>query len=262
MDNEGLEDILNDTPAEEVQDTEAATTEAPETIGRERDEMGRFKPKQETGETEPQDEPAAEVAPPAAEPVNVPVGALQDERRKRQDLERRLAYYEQQLQARQAQPQQAPAPPVDFWEDPNTFLDSRLNEFGSKLIQQFEQQQQLKRVNEAEAAARARYTDFDEAVGEFTQAAQQNPRLIQEMAASPDPAEFAYRRGKQMSELAQVGDLDAYKAKVIAEYEAQLKASLPSPVTAPTTTAGLRSVGARPGPNWTGATPIEDILQS
>jgi hypothetical protein len=256
MDNEDLNNILNDTPETPA---EAPAETAAEQAQRERDDKGRFVAK-DTGETTPPEEapPAAEAAPPAAE-ATIPQAALLDERRKRQELERQVQYLLSQ-QRQPEQPRTQPAPAPDFWEDPDGALNARLDAFGTTLIQRWEQQQAVSRANQAEAAAKAKYPDYDEVIGEFHRAAADNPRLAQEMFAAPDPAEFAYRRAKQTRELAEAGDLESLKARLRAEWEAEIKASLPSSITAPTTTAGLRSVGARSGPEWSGPTSISDIL--
>ncbi|HEU4804996.1 MAG TPA: hypothetical protein VFS91_04190 [Nitrobacter sp.] len=250
MDEERLDSILNEQPAEQA---EPPAEEAPQQE-RDLDDKGRFIAR-DTGveETPAAEEPPA--ATPAAEPERtVPLKAHEDERRKRQELERRAQYLEAQLAAIQ-RPQQTEQP-AGFWDDP----DARLEQFGEALIQRFEQRQAVNRANASEAAAKAKYQDYDEVIQEFHRAAAENPRLVAEMFNAPDPAEFAYKKARSMRQIEEVGDLDALKAKLRAEWEAEVKASLTSSITAPTTTAGLRSTGARTGPEWSGPTELGDIL--
>jgi hypothetical protein len=256
---EGLDEILNGGPADEPQAEELA----PETEAeRPRDEKGRFAPKETGGEpaAETPAVPEAASAPPAPEPDHIPIKALQDERAKRQELERRLQHMESMLQSRT---QPTPEQPPEFWEDPDRALQSRLDQFGQSLLQQFEQRQYQQRADQAEAAARAKYPDYDDAFAKFREQVQVNPSLAQELARVPDPAEFAYQRGKQALKLSSIGDLDAYEAQIRAqaraEYEAELRGTL-NPA-APLSTATDRSVGARTGPTWTGPKSISEILR-
>jgi hypothetical protein len=254
MDN-SLDNILNDEPETETVAVEApAEPETPlETIERPRDENGRFAPKEATGEVETPEE----VPPTSQEPVTAPIAALQDERRKRQEAEARAAQLEAYFQQQQAQQPQQQAP--DFWEDPEANLNQQFQKFGEQLMQTWEQRQASERMNQSELIARSKYTDFDEKVSAFQQAAQLNPTLAREMAMSPDPGEFAYTRGKTAIEVQQYGSLDALIAAERAKWEAEVKGHFPSPI-APTTLATERNVGARSGPAWSGPKSLNDIL--
>jgi hypothetical protein len=83
------------------------------------------------------------------------------------------------------------------------------------------------------------------------------------MAQAPDPAEYAYSKGKTALTLESVGSIDALIANERAKWEAEARAaftpSAPRPVL-PSTTAADGSVGARTGPVWSGITPITDII--
>jgi hypothetical protein len=269
---EGIGDFLKDEQPSEANETpvtepnpEAATAEpvAEEPKGPSRDEKGRFAPK-ETGV-----EPAQQDPVPPTEPVNqLPpheYAALKDERRKRQEAEARAAAIEAHYAqlARQQQVQAPQQPAVDFWDDPQAFMDSRMAQLGETMLQQWEQRQQAQRLDASEQAARAKYPDYDEAFVAFEQAVQANPRLAFELAQQSDPGEFAYSKGKAALAIQSVGSLDALKAQIRAELEAEAKAAFnpaPKPVL-PSTTAGDTSVGARSGPAWAGPAPIGDILR-
>jgi vacuolar-type H+-ATPase subunit I/STV1 len=256
MELEGLESILSGEPEAPIVEPKSDLHETSPIVDRARDDHGRFASK-EKGELPSGEEPPVVVPPTTTqESDHVPRTALLDERRKRQELEQRIQQMEQQYQNRPAEPEQ----PSDFWEDPNTFLESRFNQFGQTLLQQWEARQAQTAADRAEAAAKAKYSDYDDAFAKFREQVSINPALVQELQRAADPAEFAYSRGKQALELASVGDLDAYKAKIRAEIEAELRAQSPISPTLPTTTAGQRSVGERNGPGWSGPQPLSSIL--
>jgi hypothetical protein len=265
MENEqSLDDILSETapeiPAPAEPSLEESTGKADPPSDRVRDDKGRFAKKEdETGAVaEPAQAATAEAPPITSDQLpKEDFVALKDERRKRQELERRLQAMEQQLR----QPQAKQQPPVDFWEDPQSFMDTRLNQLGETLLQQWEQRQRAQRIDAAEQAAKAKYADYDDAFAAFESAVQANPRLAVEMSQAADPAEYAYSKGKAALVLNTVGSLEAYEAQLRAKWEAEVKAAVPTPqVTLPSTTAADGSVGARTGPEWAGPTPLTQIL--
>lgn len=212
--------------------------------------------------------PAPEETPGGPPPSEAPVpqAALMGERRRRQEAENRARFLEQQLQSLTRLPQAPPteAPKADFWDDPEAAIAARFAEFGPSLLDQFEQRQLYRSIDKSEASARARYNDFDEAIVEYERAVAANPSLAREMANAVDPAEFAYRKGKSLAEIHTYGgDVDALLAAKRAEWEAELRASAPSPTpTLPPSTATERSMGVpRAGPAWSGPKPLTELLR-
>jgi hypothetical protein len=249
---------------ETVEQPEATTEAEPETAERPRGPDGKFIAKETGVETAAEPERAAEPVPPTEQSNQLPpaeYAALKDERRKRQDLEQRLQAMEQQF--RQPAPQQQPQPPVDFWDDPQSFMDARLNQLGEQLLTQWEQKQQVQRINASEEAAKAKYPDYPDAYNAFEQAVQLNPKLAYELAQAPDPGEFCYSRGKTALEIQRVGSIDELRNQIRAELEAEARAIVaPVRPVLPSTTAADGSVGARTGPAWAGPRSIDDILRS
>lgn len=254
MSEESIDNLLNDE--------EPAVEQQPETIGQPRDESGRFAPKEETGvEKEKVEAPAPEPEPvPPTEPtdglpkdVYAPLKAVRAEN---QELKQQIAALQQQFATQQRQQQPQP----EFWEDPQSFLSAQFDQFGNQLMQRFEQQQTVKRVESSETAARAKYADFEDALSAFRQAAQANPSLIQQMVQNENPGEFAYTRGKSALQLEQYGSVDELLKAERAKWEAEAKAAMPAP-SFPSTTATDGSVGARTGPSWSGPAPIDDLLR-
>lgn len=192
--------------------------------GKPRDEHGRFA-KAETGVKEPAPEPEPET--PSGRSDNVPLKALEDERRKRQDMERELAAIRQQMQQAQAQQLQEPVP--EFWDDPDRAIDTRVSAAVNQALAAFQHQQTLERLNASEAAVKARHADADDALRGWLEAVNVNPTLNDQMLLSPDPGEFAYKAGKNWQQVQQVGSIDDLLKAERAKWEAELKASAPAP---------------------------------
>lgn len=260
--DQSIGDILNGEPEQELETVveqmeEPQIESEPETIGQPRGADGKFLPKMETGVETPAAE--AEPVPPTEQADRLPQAeyvALKAIRDENKELKAAIARLEQRT-APQAKPQQ---PPVDFWDDPQSFLDQRLSGLGETLLEQFEQRQTARRMDASEQAAKAKYTDYDEAFTAFEQAVQLNPRLAHELAMAPDPGEFAYARGKTALEIQRVGSIDELRKQIRSELEAEARAMIQPRQTLPSTTAADSSVGARTGPLWTGPKPIGEIL--
>lgn len=152
-------------------------------------------------------EAPAPVVPTTPEPVDdrVPKAALIAERKKRQEYEARIRQLEQ------AQPE---AP--NFYEGPERYVQT--------LLAQERQQMQASMVSALEAQAREMYPDYDEVFAELEEQAPDNPALIQKVMQSPNPALAAYKLGKQLRELKQMQDPDAYRNKIEAEVRAKVEA--------------------------------------
>lgn len=250
-----LDDILSSEPASEP-------ASEPETIGQPRDDFGRFA-SQEPGEQEqPAIEPEApQDGPPPSEqePAHIPFAALKDERAKRQHAEAERQQALERLQQYEAyyQQQNAPAAP-DLETDPVAFIAAQVQQ---QLMPQVQQQILTARVEVAEQMARQKWADYDEKVEHFKEAVKANPYLLQELTASPNPAEYAYNAANQMLEARQYGTATPSRAQLEAEIRQQIMAEIGIPQRqAPTSLANERSIGSRSGPAWSGPTPLSEIL--
>ena len=157
---------------------------------------------------------ATEQAPPSG---YAPLAAVQDERRKRQEAEARLKQYEQQLAQRREQ-----APPPDWYAEPE------------KAAQAMQQQVQFQitqtKVALSQDWAREQYQDYDAMEQVFTEAAQQQPHLWQQLYQHPNPAKFAYQQAKKLHAMKEIGDdPEAYRQRIIADYQASQGQSQPPP---------------------------------
>ena len=189
---------------------------------------------------------------------NDPVKGLQagivEERRKRQEAEKRIEQYEQYLRSQQ-QGQQPNKP--DFWEAPEEYL----SQYARSLQGQF--QQNL--TNLSVDMMRSTHDDYDEMEAKFTEMAEQNPALIQQLRQSGNPARFAYETAKSEVQRQQLSDpnyLEKMKAEWIAEYEASKKAQVEQEVqkrTLPGSLSTERAAGGSSNRN-TGHESLNEIL--
>lgn len=163
-DNDIFDSIVSGTPATEQQQEPAPQP---------RDDSGRFA-SQQVEKPAAIEAPAAEAQPAAGQPPsnggNVPVGAVQDERQKRQaaqqradDLEKQLAVMQGQVTLLTQQRQPAPQPqqeqqPVSIFEDPDAFLKSQLSPVQQQMQETREMLMELQatQVHGAEAVTAAK----------------------------------------------------------------------------------------------------------
>ena len=157
--------------------------------------------------------------PPAPEPAAAPqqqmtdkekafYTAMAEERRKRQEIERKFNELQQTKQEE----------PKAFWDDPEAALQSFKSEVAKVVT--------TTRMDTAEQIARSKYNDFDDKINVFAEVLQNTPGLREHWMQAPDPAEFAYRTGKNYMELQQAGNIDALRAKIESEVRVKLEAEL------------------------------------
>lgn len=209
----------------------------------------------ETGEKQ-------DAAPPAAsdegEPSSgvIPIKALHEERRKRQDLERQLAELtkqrtapppqtahqgQHQNQPPQAQPQMPERP--DPWIDPQGAMDWDR----AMMTQQMQREIYQTRTVMSRELMLAK-PDFEEVESIFFNALPSNPQLAQQLFQHPMPAKFAYEMGLKIRALSEIGeDPEAYRQRVREEIRAELQGQSvqPAPTQTPKASAP-KSLAATP----------------
>lgn len=222
-------------------------------------------PEVETGVTPEEPAPPAELDPVGKDqgPL-VPRRALEDERKKRQEFERRFTELEQRLQQTMQPPPQQPEPqqaPPNPWEDPEGAMAYQRNEFARQMYET--------RVALSTEIVRSQNKDFDEVVAEFVAAAQRDAGLHRAVLNHPNPAAFAYQEGRKIRFLKEVGsDPDAYKARLREELMAEMGQGQGQPVQAqpaiapPKSLAGTTSAQPRNsrGQFAPGSASLDDIL--
>lgn len=227
-----LDDVL-------TEDTSAAPTSAADPDAQPPHEAAQHSPRQANGALPDGDAaPGAFTgedfhdAPPASETSDgadgfeptVPLAALQDERRKRQELAERLSSMEQQAAAAaRPDPFEDPAGAAEF--------DRRENEASSFRL----------RCDMSQEMMRQAHPDYDEVESLFVEAAEINPALAVQLANHPFPARFAYQQGSHLRDL--------------------LMAEAPQRQTAlPESLAEAPSASPRQAAQWSGPKPLKQIL--
>lgn len=192
---QSLDDILNDdVPAPEV-DEAPVVEDKPEVVETESEkpETGEEAESESAGsEGEKGEPPAPKIELSERERAFLAKG--EDEKRKRQDLEREL----QEFRSQAAQPKATPDP----IEDPEGFIrdqdQKRLND----------------RISMSQELMRSQHQDYDEKEIKFVELVKTNPHLYQQMSQSANPAKFAYEAVMREERLNQFDSLDdTLKAK-------------------------------------------------
>jgi hypothetical protein len=195
--------------------------------------------------------PAAEMPPepaPPAEPVEdepssadesltVPVAALKDERKKRQEIERQLAELQAQAVPQQPQPvsqpqqpqQQQPPQMPDPLEDPEGWKQWH-DETQARLVHQQQVSAYQTRALTSRMVAMQQHDDYEVAEEAFTAAARTSPELLRQIAVHPNPAQYAYEVGKRAMMLQEIGpDPQAYIEQEVARRLAEQGQPAPQP---------------------------------
>lgn len=277
-----LNDVLSDKEPEAPQEApqevkEEVQVEKPQSIrakhkakedeARGRDPVtGKYTPKEapkeepkveakEEVKTEPKVEPKKEEF---TEKERAFLRGLEEERRKRQDLERQLN------EIRNAK-QQPEGEKKTFWDDP----EGTLKRFEQGLDQKLTQRELDTRLSTSEYIARSKYQDFDQKVQIFAELLQSTPGLHAQWLASPDPAEFVYRTAEKTQLLRDAGGLEQLRAKIEKETREKLESEykkkeqeLEKKRSALTgSLSETKGASTRQEPVYTGPTPLNDILR-
>lgn len=203
-------------------------------------------------------------APPASEPGQmVPLKALEEERKGRQDWKEKAIRFEEELkhlrasqgQQQPSQQQQQPAPTT------LTYESALLNE----------------RMNMSEMMVRQQHgdDDVDKALEVFQKAVQENPALGAQLAQQRHPWQFMFDQAKRIQAMSEIGsDPAAYRQRLRDEILAELQqqgaapaaqaaaaTAAPTAPVIPKSLATARSAAPRTAPVWTGPTSLTDILK-
>ena len=206
--------------------------------------MAEQQPTEQQAQPEVTDGGEGAPAAPQTQEQHVPLAALEAERKGRQDWKEKAIRYEEELKQLR-QPQQHYQPQQV---DP---------------LQSMQQQIVNERFNTSEMLVKQAHADADQVVEVFMEAAKANPALALALQQQRHPWDYAYKEGKRLAMLKEVGDDPAaYRAKVEAEVRAQLQSQAPAQpqFNVPASLNGARSTAPRNAPGWTGPTAMTDIL--
>ncbi len=196
----------------------------------------------------------------------VPRKALEDERKKRQEYERRVAEMERQFQT-QRQPQQQQMEPPDPFVDPE----------GAFRYQQavFAQQRYADRVATCDEIYREKFEDYDATVNLAIERLGQDPQFAAQLFNHPLPGKYAYEIGRKLKWQDEIGnDPEAYRSRLEAEIlakhglapgsdqpRAQAQAPARPRAQVPKSLASTASAQPRnERGQFAGPTPLEDII--
>ena len=277
--SKGLDEILSgDEPAQVEQPSAepvAESSSAPEP--QPRDEKGQFASKEPN---EPEPAPAEPTPQPTAEKPNglVPKEALHADREKRRraedrasDLKRQVAELNGKLAGFMAQPKPQPAPqpeppkPVDFWEDPNKFIEQALAPIHAERQQErFEASVERATAKYGQEACEAAEAAMMAAID----GGQLNADAVKaQLSRSRDPIGDMVRWHQNQPQSIEA----RLRAEIEAKVRAELAAANPAPEpeveqpsnpaqTMPSNLVGQRNVGNRSGPAWSGPASLNDIF--
>lgn len=240
MSDVSLDDILKDDPAEKVS--------APEQTEETKDVTGETEV-DEVAEETVIEETKEEAEPPAAkeetkEQSQVPLASLLDEREKRQAAEKRVEELEAQKE-----------PEKDFFEDPEGRLKKLESDLEARTTNRF--------VDLTVDLARKNHDDFDEVMAGWKELVDANPGILQQVMSSENPGEESYKIAKQYQSVQEIGDPKEYREKLKEELKAELLEEMKKPdgKALPESLATERNVGSRKGPEFSGPTPLGEILK-
>jgi predicted protein tyrosine phosphatase len=145
--------------------------------------------------------------------------AYMDEKRKRQELEKRL----EALEVGSNQQERPKGP--DLFENPDEYMHERELKLKADISREM-----LIEVK----------PDYKEREDEFLALAKEDPTLVVKLRKAPNPAKFAYETAVKHKALQEIGDPASYREKIRAELLAELTKSQPrnKPSLANTTSVG------------------------
>lgn len=207
-DDTSLDSLLSEAEAAPVQTTEPAAA-----------------PVEPQGDKEIAPAPPADAQAPTDEGPLVPRKALEDERRKRQDYEKRLQELERKLQAPRPQQAKPQAPAPDWYVEPEQAAQQMHREFQYQI---FETRLSL---GEEIVGQNPGYADAKTA---FVEASQADPSLLEKMVNHQNPAKFVFEQGRKIAAMREIGDDPlSYRQRIEAEIRAQLGQPSPAPSQPP-----------------------------
>jgi hypothetical protein len=227
------------------------------------------------GSAEPQAE--GEGAPPAPDGGTVPVGALQAERRERQDWKERAIREEEQRKALErelaqlrAQPPQPaataqPEPPPQRATPPDPVMDPE------GFARHWEEQRMHDRFAMSELLVRQQHPDAEDVIKAAMEQIKANPALAAPLKTAHHPIQALYDMGKKALAMKDIGDDPAafeaklrekLRAEILAEQQQAAAPEQPGApaVTLPPSLAGMRSAAPRGSTPFTGPTPLKELF--
>lgn len=237
----------------------AANDDVVENAGGQAEETDSAEPTASTGENEG--------ATPGAEAPQklVPLPALQEERRKRQEIQARLEELERRV-ATQSAPPQPPQPKWEWTEDkvlndlPGAFrtVEQRQQQFLDERFRAY-------RYDSSVMTARQMHQDYDDVMTHYQEVVKSQPHLMHTVDASPMPALTAYKAVKAHIEQQNANDPARIESLVQERVKAEL-AKMSGTIAAagvPKSITSARGSGAASPSSaaWSGPPPMDEIFR-
>ena len=173
-------------PADEVEDAEDSTGETEET---------------ETSSEEQESEDDG--TPPEKEPTLVPVAVAQSLRQKNQELKQQI----EELSKYKPQANDEP----DMYEDPEGWKAWNRQQIENEHLER--EENAIKERVEESRSKMLEVPDYIEIEKQFELRVKYEPELIDQMFANPDPARFAYEKGKEFKDQQEKAIIERYLAE-------------------------------------------------
>lgn len=167
--------------SEETESETGETDDTGEEAGGETEEASETEGEPDAEGQEDTSGESEEAEPPSAEESSVPRAALQDERRKRQELEKQVEEFRRKYEADEEAPDPA--------EDPEGYEQH--------LRQKWERERWQETANRSRERMLEQHDDYEAKERQFLQMAAADPDLTRQMHESPDPAAFAYEKATE-----------------------------------------------------------------
>lgn len=216
--DEILEDEVESTEETEQQETDSQEESKEPTDSKSDEEVEE--PKELEGENQESDEPPASTddKDTKSEPEESWTRtAVLDERRKRQDLEKKI----QELEAKVNQPAPEQKQEEEIIPDP---IDDPVG-YKNYVKDSLKQEMFLERVNETKAEMQAKHEDYPEMEKKFIELSNDNPALAQKLKQASNPAKFAYDTAKKHLDSQKYSDPN-YLANLKEEMKKEILADL------------------------------------
>jgi len=169
--------------------------------------------------------------------------AMFEERRKRQELEARIAESKTEEQG------------VYIDEDTRSYVDIQVNKLKAEA--------QREKLEMSVEMCKGQFKDYDLITGYFVKAAEADPKLLDSVLATKNPAHTAYMRGKRLKLEEEFGSdpdqfVEAIKKKAIAEHEVETRKKIETEMLGkvagktkqPTSLSKMRAAGGDSDESW------------
>lgn len=201
-----LDEFLKDSEVDDTEETTAETeldavveSDEPESEESEAEEAEESEESEDGSTAEPEKPDTSEDDDPESSKFWAKQAYL-DEKRKRQELEKRLKELE-------APKQEEPS----LFENPQAVLGTLKAQLSATLSREF--MKELK-------------PDYEDKEKYFVSLCQKHPELVDQLQSATNPAKFAYETAEKYQLLDEIGDPKAYRAKLEAEIREKLNSEL------------------------------------